>query len=204
MKQQLDMLVNDPNLVTDLKQLKRETRNVSIEVQEDLTWTFYRVDIVNAFIGDEYLIIKRQDAQRKQVRKIVHDKDGTHLVDQNNSRDLLAAYHRHQGSGSSNANSLTDKVEHIIEKNHDGIVGAIKKSQMDAYYRAIQANQTLVHARKPDSESSFKTHENQSQVFLKGHPYSNYHPLPDASLLNLHNKQNNGNKMPVADSNKRL
>lgn len=67
------MMANDPDLETDLKILRKLTKTVGLGVQTDLLRTFYDVDEVNAQIGDEYLIVKRQDAQRKQTRKIIHD-----------------------------------------------------------------------------------------------------------------------------------
>lgn len=59
MKQELDLLANDPDLATDLKQLKRETKNVGTHIQEELLPTFYDIDTVCEMIGDSYLIIAK-------------------------------------------------------------------------------------------------------------------------------------------------
>ena len=48
MKQELDMMANDPDLETDLKMLRREMKTVGLGVQTELLRTFYDVDVVNA------------------------------------------------------------------------------------------------------------------------------------------------------------
>ena len=87
--------------------------------------TFYDIDTVCDMIGDDYLIVKRQDAQRKQVRRVVHDG----LLD--DSRQI-----RHADS----EGSLREKVEHVIGGNANSIVSAMQRSKIDAYYKAVLAN----------------------------------------------------------------
>jgi hypothetical protein len=45
-------------------------------------------------------------------------------------------------------------VEHIVDKNAASIVSAMQKSKIDAYYKAVAANQTLAHARKKSQDSA--------------------------------------------------
>jgi hypothetical protein len=73
-KQEIELLASDPDLATDLKLLKRETKNFGNSTQDDLLITFYDVDTVQEMIGDEYLIVQRQDAKSK-VRRVVHDEE---------------------------------------------------------------------------------------------------------------------------------
>ena len=81
MKQELDLMANDPDLAADLKQLKRATKSVATEIQTDLLPSFYDVDTVVDMIGDEYFIVKRQDAQRKNGKRHLLDEDAKHLED---------------------------------------------------------------------------------------------------------------------------
>lgn len=138
MKQELDLLANDPDLATDLKQLKRETKNVGTTIQTELMPSFYDIDTVCQMIGDRYLIVKRQDTSTKQDLQDLPQPD-------------------------------TPVPEREVV-NGGSIVSAMQRSKIDAYYKAVAANQTLAHARPA------------ADMYLKGHPYSNYHPLAGASV----------------------
>lgn len=70
-------------------------------------------------------------------------------------------------------------MEHVVDKNAASIVSAMQKSKIDAYYKAVAANQTLARVRRKSQDSTDR------QVYLKGHPYSNYHPLAGTGVANL-------------------
>ena len=144
-KQELDLLANDPDLAADLKQLKRSTKTVGVEVQTELLKSFYEIDTVVEMIGDEYLIIKRLDAHRNQGRRQIDD-EGIHILNElQDTGDFRTG---------TEARGAHEKGEQMQDRHAMGIVSALQRSQIQAYYKAVQANQTLTHASRAVNESS--------------------------------------------------